>query len=147
MMTARKPGVEFLSARYPDLETRNFLGRVASALHRAAPEDNRSIIGAFRARCQGLRPGAFRIVPGPHEGWAPHVAVVVVYLPASNGRPPLADLERYLRLGWALDATETHELSLVMVDEVGHETPLAMTDLLIEYDRVHGDPPPDFRAG
>jgi hypothetical protein len=145
-MTARRSPratLAVLQARYADLETRNFLGRVRSVLRRAAPEDNQEIIEAIRARVHGLRPAAFRIVAGPHEGWRADVAMVYAYLITRDGLPPRGVLADFIQLWWELDSTETHELVLVMVDADGHETPMAMADLAISYDAVHASPPPE----
>ena len=142
MSSIRESGIAVLRARYADLETRDFLGRVRSALHRAAPEDNREISNAIRSRVRGARPHAFRVVPGPHAGWREDVALIYAYLITPDGLPTREAVAGFVQLWWELDSTETHELVVVMVDGGGNETPLSMADLALTYDMVHGSPPP-----
>ena len=141
MSSFRESGLAVLQARYGDLETRDFVRRVRSALRRAAPEDNREISRAIRARVHGAHPDAFRIVPGPHPAWREDVALVYAYLITAGGLPTREAVAGFVQLWWELDSTETHELVLVMVDDAGHETPLSMADLALTYDMVHGSPP------
>ncbi len=141
-MSFRERGLAVLQARYANLETQDFLRRVRSALRSAAPEDNREISQAIRARVRGAHPDAFRIVPGPHPGWREDVALVYAYLISPDGLPTRQAVAGFVQLWWELDSTETHELVLVMVDDAGNETGLSMADLALTYDMVHGSPPP-----
>src|SRR5262245_51148672 len=142
MSSIQESGLAVLAVRYTDLETRDFLRRVRSALNRAAPEDNREISKAIRSRVRGARPDAFRIVSGPHPGWREDVALVYAYLITAEGLPTRQAVAGFVQLWWELDSTETHELVLVMVDGAGNETPLRMADLALGYDAVHGSSPP-----
>jgi hypothetical protein len=123
-----------LQARYADLETRTFIGRVCSALRRVDRDGNQEIIEAIRERVPDLRPSAFRIVPGPHQGWAPRVALVYAYLITPDGLPTQTQVASFTQLRWELDSTATHELVIVLVDRDGHETPMDMPSLAIGLD-------------
>ena len=120
-----------MRARYGDLETRDFLRRVRSALRRAAPEDNREISKAITSRVRGARPDAFRIVPGPHASWREDVALIYAYLITPDGLPTREAVAGFVQLWWELDSTETRELVVVIVDGAGNETPLGMADLAL----------------
>ena len=141
-MTSRSrvpPALTILHARYPDLETRYFLRRVRRILLQADPDGNQEIGAAIGERVS-VRPDAFRIAPGPHEDWAPHVALVYAYLITPDGLPLQDEVAAYVQLWWELDSSETHELVLVLVDLDGHETPMAMADLAIGLDVVRHGP-------
>ncbi len=114
-----------LGARYPDLETRDFLARVCDSVVRVASPyraDNREIRDTIRERVR-VRPSAFRITKGPHpealdvdDG----VRVVYAFVITPDGLPTQDEVSRYAALWWELDSTETHELALVVVDSDGH---------------------------
>ena len=134
-----EPWLAALRVRYSDLETTNFLGRVVSSIHKHEHTEGwgAEINGAIRRRCKGLRPDAFRIVPGPHEGWRDDVHKVVAYLCTPDGLIPPVIVPRWVQMWWECDATETHTLDIVMVDAAGQETPLDTQSLALGYDRVH----------
>jgi hypothetical protein len=135
------PALAALQARYADLETRHFIPRVCADLRRADRDANREIIAAIRERVPGVRPSAFRIVPGPHEGWGERVALVYAYVVTPDGLPTQAQVADFTQLWWELDSTATHELVLVIVDPDGHETPMDMPRLAIGLDVTRHCPP------
>ena len=134
-----------LGARYPDLETRDFLARVCDSVVRVASPyraDDREIRDTIRERVR-VRPSAFRITKGPHpealdvdDG----VRVVYAFVITPDGLPTQDEVSRYAALWWELDSTETHELALVVVDSDGHETLMDMPRLAIGLDVVRFAP-------